>query len=321
MGRVSDVVLLAHGAAARQEEVEPYYRHIRGDLPTDPVVLSNLEAHYRAIGGGSPFNKITEETAQRLQEELTRRHGAGSYRVHHAYRHVPPFAEEVLPRLAGSAEVPILALPMAPHASRFLEHGYRGALEAARSASSHPNPIRFAGAWFREPDLVRFWARSLCRARERLPPEAKGRSRVLFSAHSLPQRMVTGTQYAAQLEEGARAIAAEAGIDPSEVEVCWQSASPGATEPWAGPDLLEMLPGLVSRGLRGVVVVPHGFLCDHLEVLYDLDLRARQAATDLGLSFARAEMPNSDPLLVSALAHVVERSDEAPEASPHRPSG
>ena len=300
------IALLSHGAAERMEDVEPYYRHIRGDQPVEPAVLEALRQHYLEIGGRSPLNDISRSTAAALEESLVQRHGAGSFRVVLGFRHTPPFAEAVMGQAGSWTERGVLAIPLAPHASRFTELGYKKALDAARAAAPDGVPVALSGPWHLEPDLVEFWAGSVRRAIAQLPAEAGSRTKILFTAHSLPQRLLAGSPYPDQLTEGARAIARRAGIPTGQFETCWQSASPGGEETWAGPDLLEVLPRLADQGYRAVVVVPHGFISDHLEVLYDLDIRARKAAGDLGLGFARAEMPNASPLLVSALASVAE---------------
>lgn len=300
------IVLLSHGAADRMEDIEPYYRHIRGDQPAVPAVLEALRQHYREIGGRSPLNAITQATAAALEEVLVRQHGVGSFRVFYGFRHTPPFAETVMSEAGSQTERGVLAIPLAPHVSRFTELGYQKALAAARAEAPDRVPVALSGPWHLEPDLVEFWAKSVHRAIDRLFPEARAAPKVLFTAHSLPERMLKGSPYPGQLAEGARAIAERAGIPPERFETCWQSASPAGDEGWAGPDLLEVLPRIAAQGSRGVVVVPHGFVSEHLEVLYDLDIRAKKAAEDLGLGYARAEMPNASPLLVSALASVVE---------------
>lgn len=166
-----------------------------------------------------------------------------------------------------------------------------------------PLPLTVVPSWHLEPGYVAVLAGAAESALATLPAGARTGAHVLFTAHSLPERILAdGDPYPDQLRETAAAVAERSGL--ARWSIAWQSAGRTA-DPWIGPDVLDVLPGLAEQGATGVVVCAAGFVADHLEVLYDLDIEARARAKELGLPFARAASPNDHPLLVSALADVV----------------
>ena len=307
MGLSGTVVLLAHGAVTRPDDVETYYRHIREGKPLVPAVLEALKQHYAAIGGSSPLNGITRVVAHDLEVELAQRHGPGSFSVRFGFRHTPPFAAEVMAEVGARAQGKVVAIPMAPHGSPFVEQGYARAMEKGREAARGGAQLLFAGSWHLEPKLLECWSQALDAARKGLPAAVSGHPLVVFTAHSLPVRVLQGTDYERELCESAAEICRRSGIPEDGYRVAWQSASPSG-EPWMGPDIREVLRQASDEGRSAVVVVPQGFVADHLEVLYDLDLVAQKEARTLGLAFARAAMPNTSPLFVGALADLTERT-------------
>lgn len=305
------VLLVAHGAAESLAEIPAYYTHVRG-TPPPPALLTELTERYQAIGGSSPLRGITRRVAERLQTELDRRAGTGRFRVQFGFKHTPPFIGEVVASMAADGAEDLLVLALAPHYSRFAIEGYRQPVVAALEGVPHPPPFRLVPNWHLEPDFVRLWADRLQEALGRVPAPLRTESRIYFSAHSLPESMVAGGDpYADQLTEGARAIAQRAGLPDRSWTQAWQSA--GRTrDRWLGPDFRDLLREDGAHGRRAAVVVPHGFVCDHLEVLYDLDREAREVAESVGMLFERAEMPNDDPRFVRALANIVEQWEHPP---------
>ncbi|MGH9278175.1 MAG: ferrochelatase [Acidimicrobiales bacterium] len=272
------VLVMAYGTPAGPEDIEAYYTHIRRGRPPTPEQLADLQGRYEAIGGVSPLLERTRAQADALQAVL----GEG-FRVELGMKHAAPFIEDGLASLGGTD--PVIGLVLAPHYSRLSVGEY-----AARAGSG----VTMVESWHLEPGYIDLLARSV--------KEAGGFDEVVFTAHSLPARTIAeGDPYPRQLEETAQAVAERAGVD--RWSVAWQSA--GRTpEPWIGPDILEVL-----RSRSGsVLVCPAGFVSDHLEVLYDLDIEAAQLASDLGLRFARTPMPNDDPDFVATLAGVVRRA-------------
>jgi ferrochelatase len=290
VANVSDaaVVLMAYGSPERLEDVPAYYADIRGGRPIRPELLEELIERYRALGieEHSPLNAITEATRASLAREL----GLPAYT---GMRHwTPRIAEAVERALAGRART-IVGLVLAPHYSRLSIGAYRRQLEEALDGRAE---LRFVERWGDEPAFVELQA-------ERIRGTG---AHVVFTAHSLPARILDeGDPYAEELLRGSAAVAERAGLE--DWSFSYQSES-ATGEPWLGPDILDHLAELKERGVADVLVCPIGFVADHLEIRWDLDTEAAARAHELGLGFARIEMPNADPAFVRVLAGIVERA-------------
>jgi ferrochelatase len=274
------VLLMAYGSPASADEVEAYYTHIRRGRPPTPEQLADLRRRYDAIGGISPLRARTTAQARALQHAL-----GDDFRVVLGMKHASPFIEDGAAALDGCTQV--VALVLAPHYSSMSVGEY---LERAREATSVP--FTAIESWATEPAYISFLADAV---REKLMPEAT----VLFTAHSLPARIVEqGDRYPDEIRATADAVAAAVGLD--RYDTGWQSA--GRTpEPWLGPDVLEV----IAAADGPLVVCPCGFVSDHLEVLYDLDIDARAAAERRGIAFARTRVLNDDATVLGALAERV----------------
>ena len=293
------VVVMAYGTPRTPGDVEAYYTHIRRGRPPTPDQLADLQARYDALGGTSPLAERTEAQRAAVEAALDRR-GPGRYRVVLGQKHAPPFIEDAVAALAGEVEL-VVGLVLAPHFSSASVGEYQARL--AEAAAEAGLPSRGIESWHEEPAYRAFLAAAVRDGLAGLPE----RTTVLFTAHSLPERVLVDDPYPEQLRSSAAAVAAELGLDPSRWSLAWQSA--GRTpEPWAGPDILDVLRDVASTGrAEGVLVCPQGFVADHLEVLYDLDLEARRVADDVGLAFARTRVVNDDPEVMDALAARVEQ--------------
>ena len=298
------VLLMAYGTPATPGDVEAYYTHVRRGRPPTAELLADLRMRYDAIGGISPLRERTEAQAAGLQAAL----GDG-YRVQLGMKHSPPFVEDGVATLAAAGVRRAVGLVLAPHYSALSVGEY---VERARKAAAFPYAgapaavdMRFVRSWHLESGYLDLLAGFVGEAVTRVRGEGADPVHVLFTAHSLPARILaTGDPYPTQLRETAEAVAGRAGLD--RWSVGWQSA--GRTpEPWIGPDLLAVLPELKAAGVRRVVVCAAGFVSDHLEILYDLDVEAARAAASLGLAFTRTASPNDHPALCATLAEVVRR--------------
>ena len=291
------VLLMAYGTPATPDALEAYYTHVRRGRPPTPELLADLRRRYDAIGGTSPLRERTEAQAAGVEAAL----GTG-FTVHLGMKHSPPFVEDGVAALATAGVRRAVGLVLAPHYSALSVGEY---MERARKAAAGTAlEMTFVESWHLAPGYLDLLAGYVVDAMARLGVDAAP-VHVLFTAHSLPARILeTGDPYPAQLRETAVAVAGRAALD--RWSVAWQSA--GRTpEPWIGPDLLTVLPELAAAGVGGVVVCAAGFVSDHLEVLYDLDVEAAGVAEGLGLAFTRTESANDDPAFCATLADVVRR--------------
>jgi ferrochelatase len=287
------VVLMAYGSPGRIEDIRPYLEDIREGRPVTDEAVAELTERYRRIGGRSPLDEITKRQRAALEHEL-------GVPVHIGMKHWRPrIAEAVEAALAGGAER-VVGLVLAPHFSALSIAGYRERLEGALEGRAE---LRFVEGWHdHEPFL------------DVLAGRVRGtEAHVVFTAHSLPKRILTmGDPYRDQLLETSRLVAERAGIE--RWSFAFQSASETG-EPWLGPDILEELDALHEQGVRKVLVCPIGFVSDHLEILWDLDVEARERAAELGLQFDRIESLNDDPAFIRALAELARQALRVPSAA------
>jgi ferrochelatase len=306
------VLLMAYGTPRHPDEIEPYYTDIRRGRPPTPEALADLVARYAAIGGVSPLATLTEAQCDALQAALDTA-APGRFRVALGLKHADPKVEVAARALAESGADTIVGLVLAPHYSsysigQYLERTRQGADEAGGSA-------RVVGidSWALEPAFITFLADDLRSRLDAMRERTSGAVRVLFTAHSLPERIIAaGDPYPEELRSTAEAVAAELGLaEGTDWQIAWQSA--GRTpEPWIGPDILAVIDELGADtdpadggAVAGVIVCACGFVADHLEVLYDLDIEAAARADTHGLAFDRTACVNDDPKIMAALAQRV----------------
>ena len=297
------VVVMAYGTPQAPEDVEAYYTHIRRGRPPEPHQLAELVARYDAIGGISPLAQRTEAQRAAIADHL----GDG-FTVVLGQKHAAPFVEDAVASLVEQGAGTIVGLVLAPHFSRFSVGQYHDRARVALGPDADDR-YRAIDSWHLEPTYLDFLTQAVIDARATLP----ARHKVLFTAHSLPERVLVDDPYPEQLRESAAAIAGRVGLLPwPDWALGWQSA--GRTpEPWRGPDILEIIRDLGATGRsEGVLVCPQGFTSDHLEVLYDLDIEATKVADEVGLAFARTRSLNDDPTVMAALADRVRAAASAP---------
>jgi protoporphyrin/coproporphyrin ferrochelatase len=287
------VVLMAYGSPGRIEDIRSYLEDIREGRPVSDEAVEELTERYRRIGGRSPLDEITERQRAALELELGMPVYVGMKHWH------PRIAEAVEAALAGGAER-VVGLVLAPHYSALSIAGYRERLEAAIDGRAE---LRFVESWHdHEPFL------------DVLAGRVRGtEAHVVFTAHSLPERILAmGDPYRDQLLETSRLVAERAGIE--RWSFAFQSASETG-EPWLGPDIIDELDALREQGVRDVLVCPVGFVSDHLEILWDLDIAARERAGKLDLRLDRIESLNDDPAFIRALAELVRQALRVPSAA------
>ena len=297
------VLVMAHGTPAAPGEIEGFYTRIRRGHPPSAEQLAELAARYERIGGVSPLAERTRAQVDGLAARLEA--APGRYRVAYGAKHTAPFVEDAAGALADAGCRDIVGLVLTPH------HSTAGALEylarAADALGSHPGHPTFhpVPRWYDAARVRPAHRRARARRPRRAGPGAAGGAVVVFTAHSVPEHVVAaGDRYPHEVAESALAAAEAAGLAADAWRVAWQSA--GRTpEPWVGPALLDVICELAHGGASAVVACPIGFVSDHLEVLYDLDVEARLAAERAGIGFGRTASLNDDPAFLSLLAGVV----------------
>jgi len=300
------VLLMAYGTPRSREEILPYYTDIRrGRVPTEEQ-LSDLTARYEAIGGLSPLAALTESQRDALQTALDNI-APDTYHVALGLKHAAPMIEDAVQQLAAEGFTKIIALVLAPHYSSFSIGQYIG--RATEAATPHGISVVGITSWATEEAFIAFLAADMSTRLAAMPTS----THVLFTAHSLPQRIIdAGDPYPAELRSTAVAVAAKLGLEETaQWSIAWQSA--GRTpEPWIGPDILDVIDALATQTtpVAGVLVSACGFVADHLEVLFDLDIEALHRAQQHGLAFARTECVNDNEAIMNALAHRVHAANQ-----------
>jgi len=299
---------MAYGAPERLDQVESYYLDIRRGAPPPAALLAELVDRYRAIGGGSPLSRIVERQRLALGAELARR--GLTVAVYAGMKHIAPFIRDAVARMADDGIREAVALALAPQHSTFNAQTYIGAVESAASSLGPRAPrFSFVESWHDQPRLIEALAGATAEALARFPRSAR-RPHVFFTAHSLPARIAHGGDpYAREVAATAALVAERLGL--SDCDVAYQSAGRTA-EVWIGPELGAELRRVAETGVREVVVCPVGFVADHLEVLYDVDIEAQRIARDLGIGLERARSMNDDPIFVAGLADLVESALREP---------
>ena len=307
------VLVMAYGTANGPDDVERYYTDIRGGRPPAPAHLEELRERYAGIGNRFPLFEITRQQAEGLEQDLTLA-DPGGFRAYLGMKHSPPFIAETVERMRADGIERAIGIVMAPHWSGMSVESY---VERVREeAGDGPPAFAFVRSYHDDPGFVSFQAARVADALGRLTAEEREGATVIFSAHSLPTRTVDdgslrclrcracedACRYRDGLAETADLVAAKLALPRH--TIAWQSA--GRTDdPWWGPPIEAVLADLASEGCPAAVVCSAGFVADHLEILYDLDVEAQAIAEQAGMRLVRTEMPNADPAFVRVLADVV----------------
>ena len=299
----SGALLMTYGSPAslEREDIRSYLARIRGGREPDPELVDEFTRRYEVIGG-SPLIEITRAQAAGLATALGWPGEVGM-------RFSEPSIETGLRALASAGVTSAAAIILSPQYSPLLMSGYADAIESARAAIGAAAPgVCVAGAWHDAPAFVGALADRLMYTLGCLPANETEAASVLMTAHSLPRRVADQEpDYLAQLRATAEAVAGAAGLRDGGWTFCWQSAGHEPGE-WMKPDFADLMPEIAARGGRSVVVVPVQFLADHLEILYDVDVGAREQAERSGLAFHRIESLNDDPGLIEAIASVARQT-------------
>lgn len=283
------VLLLAHGAPERIEDIPEYLSLVRGGRPTVPAIVAEVRRRYAAMGGGSPMNARTREQAEALASRL-------GVRVYVGMRNWKPPVAEAVERMKADGIERVIAIVLAPHHSKASTGPYVRRAEEARAAAGLDAELVWTTSFFDHPLLIEAFA-------ERLAPLLPA-ERALFTAHSLPERALEADDpYEHETRTTASLVAARSGL--GRMDFAYQSQG-FSNEAWLGPRVEEVLDGYAAEGVRDVVLQPVGFVCDNLEVLYDVDVAFREYARERGIALRRPESLNASPTFIQALAAIAE---------------
>lgn len=304
------VLLMAYGTPETPEQVEPYFTHIRGGRAPSAAAVARLRDKYERVGGATPLLAITRDTATALEAALAE---AGvPHRVYVGMKHWHPYIADVLQEMARDGVESFTAIALAPHYSRMSIGDYRKYIEAGAAAAGRDFDVTLVERWHDRPEFIEMMAQLVRDGLAQFDAAGRDDVAVVFSAHSLPERIRTwGDPYEEELLDSSRRVAAAVGL--RDWRFAWQSAGETA-DPWLGPDILDFLETLQGEGVRNVLQVPIGFVSEHLEILWDIDHEAKTKARALGMTLHRTALPNASAPLVRAVAAAVLAAESQPAA-------
>ena len=304
MADFDSVLLIAFGGPEKLEDIRPFLRIVAEGRRITPERIDGVAHHYEVIGGRSPLGELTRLQAAGLRDALA---GAGITRpVYVGMRNWHPFLHETLAAMRDAGHRRALGIILSPFQTEASWARYVDDVAAAREKAGPGTPaIAYAPPWADHPLFIDAMADRAGTALARVPAERRTPAHLVFTAHSVPLAMADGSPYVAQLEAAGKTIAER--LDHSRWSVAYQSRSGSPREPWLEPDIGDALRSLATAGVKDVVVAPIGFVVDHVEVLYDLDVEARQRAGELGLTFHRAPAANDHPSFIAMLADLAGR--------------
>jgi ferrochelatase len=302
------VILMTYGSPATLDDIPVYLKHVYGGRSASPEVITEFRRRYDLIGG-SPLLRITCEQAVALQEELNSdSSNRTTYHTTAGMRFAPPFIEDVVPEAAAGAQK-LVGIIMSPQYSPIIMKGYVRTLEDA-VADLHQDDLelKIATDWHMQPYFLQALAERVQQALDRFPEDIRERVPVLLTAHSMPKRVIENEpNYINDLKETAATVAKMLNLPDERWMFCYQSAG-HTPEEWLKPDFADVMPELKQAGYTHVLIAPVQFLADHLEILYDIEIGAREQAVEHGIEFARIESLNTSPLFIKALATVVKET-------------
>lgn len=302
------LLLMAMGGPDCLENVEPYLMDVRGGRPTSPELVEEIRTRYRMTGGRSPVLGIMLEVAAALERRLNDS-GGTRYRCYVGLRHWHPFIKDAYAELLKDCPERIVGLCMAPQYSSLSIGAYVKKVDDARAALGDETPISFVTSWHRHPLLIAAIVDNIRRTLDRFPQDVRGQVPVLLTAHSLPERVVAMKDpYPEEVRGTAQAVVTQLGGQPTRFAYQSQGRS---GETWLGPSVEETVEALAREGHRHVLVAPIGFLCDHVETLYDIDIELTQLARAQGLQLERIPMLNASAPLLDILTSVVEAHESS----------
>jgi ferrochelatase len=295
------VLIMAYGGPNSLDELPGYLADIRNGRPTTPAVLEEISNNYRQIGGSSPLLEITTRQIEAVRARLD----PDLYKIYLGMRHWAPWIEEVVGQMIEDGVTHAVSLVLAPHFSKLSVAKYQGKI--ASGLEMYHGDIEFenVASYHDAPKYIEALANRVREGIGRWPEDEQDDVHVIFSAHSLPVRIIKmGDPYDSQLRETASLVAEKAGLAEDRWSWSYQSAG-RSPEPWLGPQLEEYIPELAEQGIKNIVSIPVGFVSDHVEILYDIDIEAQNVAKELGVRLERPPALNEDPLYIDTLVELI----------------
>ena len=302
------ILMMAYGSPGSMADIEPYLLNVRGGRPTPPQGIEKVKARYAAIGGHSPLLEITRAQASALETRLNDISPNGAHRVFVGMRHWHPYIHETVQQIVDAGLTQAVALCLTPYSSPASTQAYWDQLDRALTAVAAPVKVTHVPAWHARPLFIAALAGKIRAALSEASGATAADGKVIFTAHSLPVQAGQASElYAAQVAQTARAVAEQLGLAPERWELCYQSAGAAPGE-WLGPSLEAALDRLVQANITQVLVAPIGFVSDHIETLYEIDIQYAEEARALGIAnFRRAPALNDSPLFIDCLADLVRK--------------
>jgi len=299
---LTGILLMAHGSPDSLDDMAAYLQHVRGGRETPQALVDDIRGRYRLIGGRSPLLDLTRAQGKALEERLNA--NGRRFRVYVGMRHWQPFIRDTVQQMADDGIQRVVAVCMAPQYSRLSVGAYRQALDTAQLELGVSLDVTMVTTWHDQPLLLQAFAEQVQEVFGQLSAEVRAQLGIVFTAHSLPERILAeGDPYPQEVDHTAAGVAKLLGL--ATWEVAYQSQ--GATaEPWLGPTLDQTFERAAAQNRRSLLLVPIGFVCDHVEILYDLDILAQKVAQERGLCLMRTASLNTSQTFIEALAQVVE---------------
>lgn len=296
------VLIMAYGGPNSLDELPGYLSDIRAGRPTTPAVLEEIGHNYSMIGGKSPLLEITLRQIERVKERLD----PSRFRIYLGMRHWAPWIEDVVGQMVEDGITHAISLVLAPHYSKLSVAKYHGKIEDGLEMFHGAIEFEHIDSYHDAPKLIEALANRVGMGLQAWPAAERESVHTVFSAHSLPERIVQmGDPYDSQLRETAALVATKAGLDASRWSWSYQSAG-RSPEPWLGPQLQDHLVTLAEQGIRNVISIPVGFVSDHVEILFDIDIQAQEVAAAHGMRLVRPPALNEDPLYIDTLTELIE---------------
>ncbi|HJX09746.1 MAG TPA: ferrochelatase [Candidatus Binatia bacterium] len=303
------VLLIAFGGPTCREEIRPFLSRVTEGIPIPPQRLEEVAHHYEAVGGKSPLNEITLRQAHALGKLLNEHNQR--LPVYVGMRNSSPFFAETLRRMSNDGIKQALGFILSSHRTEASWERYQKNISDARAELGGATPeVDFCEGWHAHPLFIQCWGELIDAAFAAIAPDRRNSAPLIFTAHSIPAAMAARAPYVDEVQTTAGLIAKSLGHE--HWSLAYQSRSGRPSDPWLEPDIGTVIRDFAARGVKDVVVAPIGFVCDHVEVLYDLDIETKKLAADSGMSFIRASCPNDHPTFIRMMAEVIDKKLKKP---------